>query len=315
MISMSRSVVALVIAAALVTALSGSGGSDARASVQPEATPVPTSGSLFYVSGSDRAILRYSFSSHRTRSVVTVSESSGIAKVGRTLFWQQYTTRTCGGSPVTEIMSVSLTSANPKPRRFLNCVYLNAGLVAVHGYLYFGAIDGIGRISTTGKNLNRHFIPMMKQAEGDSINGLATDGRHLYFTRCDNSSIGRVAINGSGLNYQFAAAARGTCPQPIAVGGKYVYWGSDGFGKDKDIDGVGRVRLDGTQPQPRWQSVHTGQVAVSLAADARHVYWDWGGAGNSPTYVGRVGTDRRGFTKRWAHGHGAFLLTTPGANA
>jgi hypothetical protein len=251
--------------------------------------------------------LRRSFATGRTSTIVTHADApTAITKVGDQLYWEQFATRPCRNDnyPST-IMTLSLATKKPKATAFLRCLSSSDGVVAEHGFLYFAESNGIGRIGLDHHQLKRRYIPLTTQPEGDSLDGLASNGTDLYFSRCDDDGIGRVALDGSDLSYNFLQTGHKSCPQALAIGNGHIYW--------SDLNPIGRARLDGTKVQRSWQSIRSGQGPYFLAADQRHVYWSWGGAASTPSYVGRVGTDHRHFTKRWASGQGAFLLTTPGS--
>ena len=106
----------------------------------------------------------------------------------------------------------------------------------------------------------------------------------------------------------FIKLPKGSCPQGLAIGSGDLYWAEVG-------GHVGRATVEGTHIVSKWLNVHTSQGPFNLAADDDNIYWDWGGVAGSPIHVGRVRASGRGFDSSIFLGQGAFLLTSPGANA
>jgi hypothetical protein len=307
---LSRRIVVVVIAVVATLCGTGTGWSRPSSGHVDDAAHASRSGNLFYVSETDGAILRHSF---RTGHFAIVAKGlngpTAIVKVGHRLVWEQQAGNACKRyRNADEIMSLSLARKSAKPRVLLGCLNdeTEGGFVFSHGYLYIAMSNGIGRVGLHGRHFDRRYIALSQEADGASLNGLASDGSYLYFSRCLAGTIGRVAFNGSALSYGFVKTGYKSCPQAVAVGNGHIYW--------SDLNPIGRARLDGTHVQRNWLSIRSDEGPFFLAADAYHVYWDWGGAAGSPSYVGRVRTNRNDFTKPWARGQGAFLLTSPGAN-
>lgn len=294
---------AVTASAAFVGTASGHSGVDpARGSHSPR------EGSLFYVNESGSAILRRALASGRTSTVAAgLKGPTGIVKVGDRLFWDQQAGYACSSDP-NDDQIIALTSPSQHPKIVRNCVPSagGTGLVATRRHLYLVQQHGIGRMNLRGGHFDRRDIPLSNQLDGSAANGLASDGRYLYFSRCDGDEIGRVARDGTGLNYDFIRTGHKTCPQALAVGGGHLYWTQGGV--------IGRARLDGSHIRRNWQSIHNGNGPFFLAANAHHVYWDWGGDAGTPSFVGRVTVTRQHFAKRWRRGQGAFLLVSPAAN-
>lgn len=153
--------------------------------------------------------------------------------------------------------------------------------VGAGGWLYWTDRPGIGRVRPDGAQLSRHFIRKV-----DAATGLATDGRHLYFSD-GSSQIGRVDINGHGRDPSFIRLRRSAVPQGLAVGSGHLYWTESGVGPPSYI---GRATLLGTHADDHWLNLHQLAGPFELAADDRWLYFDWQvGAGPNPPFdVGRA---------------------------
>ena len=101
---------------------------------------------------------------------------------------------------------------------------------------------------------------------------------------------------------------KSSCPQGLAIGGGELYWAEVG-------GHVGRATVGGTHIASKWLNIHTSQGPFDLAADKSNLYWDWGGVAGSPIHVGRARVSGRGTDRSIFLGQGAFLLTSPGADA
>jgi hypothetical protein len=256
-------------------------------------------GDLYYVAGG--YVMRAPVSGGKPKRVVRVGDVSvtGMAIAGGRLFWVTLT----GADD--SLSYVGLKGA-PKAHVLVGKLPFPVGLVAAGGWLYWADENAIGRVRPTGAQLNRQFVKLPQESGGGVANGLATDGHHLYFSRCQDNEIGRVDVGGKGL--AFIKLPKGSCPQGLAVGANDLYWAQlGGF--------VGHATLQGTHVVDKWLNVHTGQGPFNLAADHNDIYWDWGGVAGSPVHVGRVRVNRRALHRSILLGQGAFLLTSPGASA
>jgi hypothetical protein len=259
----------------------------------------PAPGDLYYVAGG--YIMRVPVSGGAAKRVVHVGNVSvtGIAIAGGRLFWMTLT----GANDA--ISYVGLKGA-PRAHMLVGRLDLPVGLVAADGWLYWADQNAIGRVRPNGKQLSRKFIKLPQEHGGGVANGLATDGHHLFFSRCQDSEIGRANFGGGGVG--FIKLPKSACPQGLAVGGGDLYWA--------EIGGhVGRATLQGTHIVSNWLNIHTMDGPFNLAADRIDIYWDWGGVAGSPIHVGRARVSGRGFDRSIRLGQGAFLLTAPGANA
>ncbi|MGH3255862.1 MAG: hypothetical protein ACRDOU_10835 [Streptosporangiaceae bacterium] len=258
-----------------------------------------TPGDLYYVAGG--YIVQVPVSGGTAKRVVRVGDVSvsGIAIADNRLFWVTLT----GANDA--ISYVGLKGA-PHAHMLVGGLDFPVGLVAADGWLYWADENAIGRVRPNGTNLSRKFIKLPQETGGGVANGLATDGHHLFFSRCQNAEIGRVNFGGGGV--AFIKLPKGSCPQGLAIGSGDLYWAEVG-------GHMGRATVQGTHIVSKWLSVHTSQGPFNLAADDDNIYWDWGGVAGSPIHVGRVRVSGRGFDSSIVLGQGAFLLTSPGANA
>jgi hypothetical protein len=142
-------------------------------------------------------------------------------------------------------------------------------------------------VALDGSHLRRRFIVMPAENGGGVADGLASDGAHLYFSRCQDDAIGRADLDGSHLVQQFfSIGPHQACPQGIAIAGGHVYWTQLGSGM------IGRAALDGGGADSAWLDTGSGaQGPFQIVADNSHIYWTWGGAYRTPNYTGRADAD------------------------
>jgi hypothetical protein len=181
--------------------------------------------------------------------------------------------------------------------------------------------------------------------------GLVTAGGWLYYV--DQNAIGRVRVNGTGLNRRFVRLPQesgGGVAQGLATDGSYLYFSRclngeigrvslSGAGLDlsfitlpktacpqqlavgnthiywTDLGGhIGRASLTGHGASDTWLNIQQTQGPFNVAADDTSVYWDWGGTADSPMHVGTASVNGTGVRTDYLTGQGAFLLTAPGAS-
>jgi hypothetical protein len=298
---LAAGVTALTAAATMLAAPAAAGAAVLRppAAVHAVIHAKKTPGDLYYVAGG--YIMRVPVSGGAAKRVVRVGDVSvtGIAVADNRLFWVTLT----GANDA--ISYVGLKGA-PHAHMLVGRLDFPVGLVAADGWLYWADENAIGRVHPNGTKLSRQFIKLPQETGGGVANGLATDGHHLYFSRCQNAEIGRANFGGGGVAY--IKLSKVSCPQGLAVGGGEMYWAEVG-------GHVGRATLQGTHIVSKWLNIHTSQGPFNLAADDDNIYWDWGGVAGSPIHVGRARVSGRGFDSSIFIGQGAFLLTSPGANA
>ena len=233
------------------------------------------------------AIAKLNLAGPRSTEIVKVGNSNlfGIAVGGRYVFW----TTEAGTGDRGNVMRATLTGHGVRP--------LIAGLpapdavIAVHGFLYWSDHDAIGRVALNGSHLDRRFIVLPREQGGGVADGLATDGTHLYFSRCLDDSIGRADLDGHHVIRSYiSTGGHGSCPQGIAVGGSHLYCNR----QRKPGRSAGRASIAAASTGDGSMSAPT-RVRSRLVADTAHIYWTWGGVAGSPTWTGRVSADRSHF--------------------
>jgi hypothetical protein len=229
------------------------------------------------------AINRLNLSGARTITrVVELGEVNlfGIALAGPYLYWSTE----AGPHDRGAIMRATLDGHNV--RQMVGGLPAPASLIAIHGFVYWSDQDAIGRIALNGSKLRRRFIALPQEPGGGVADGLATDGTHLYFTRCADDTIGRAALNGGHLDLRYIALGPMSCPQGISAGGQHLYW------TELPAGTIGRATLTGHDIDGHWLDIHSNQGPFQVAADTTHVYWTWGGVDGSPSYTGQADTNR-----------------------
>jgi hypothetical protein len=239
------------------------------------------------------ALDRLSLSGPRTSTeVVEVGNVNlfGIAVDPPYLFWSfQAGPRNRGA-----IMRASLSGRHV--RRLVGALAAPASVIAVGGYLYWSDQDAIGRVALDGSHLRRRFIVLPREAGAGVADGLASDGVHLYFSRCEDHTIGRVDLNGGRLAAGFLPLGHASCPQGIAVAAGRLYWTELGFGT------IGRALVNGRDVNRRWLNIRSDQGPFQVVADSAHVYWSWGGIDGFPSYTGRADADGSHLDRRFLPG-------------
>jgi hypothetical protein len=259
------------------------------------ASAAPSAGALYYYNAG--YIMRAPLAGGTAQRVVHVGNISvsGIAIADGRLYW------TNDG-----ISYISL-SGPPHVRQLVTDQSFPIALVAAGGWLYWADQKAIGRVRPDGAQLSRRFLALRQENGGGVADGLATDGSHLYFSRCQDGTIGRVNLSGAGLDMSFIRLPGLACPQGLAVGNDHLYW--------TELGGhVGRATLAGGGASMTWLSIHEGDGPFNVTADGSNLYWDWGGGAGSPEYVGTAKVTGAGVRTRFLTGQGAFLDTAPGAS-
>jgi hypothetical protein len=211
----------------------------------------------------------------------------GLAVARRHLFWVTETAPADRGA----IMSAGIDGRDV--RTLVGGLRAPNSIVAAGGFVYWSDEHGIGRVALNGSRPRRRFVALPQERGGGVADGLASDGRHLYFSRCTEHAIGRIDLEPRRVTRDFLATGPGSCPQGLAVAGGHLYWTELGSGR------IGRSDLGGGTADDRWLSIHSDQGPFQLAADAAHVYWTWGGVDGSPAFTGRVSANRSHLDRRF----------------
>jgi len=185
--------------------------------------------------------------------------------------------------------------------------------------LYWSSGSGLARANMDGSEFDGQFVPAASTGPFVSYagcQGVAVDSSHVYWAEPSRRSIGRVDLDGSGVEYDFLAGLENPCG--IAVDGTSIYWAEeeggqigradlDGGAVDRDfVDGItnpcgvavgngylywtaehylARVPLSGGIPERIYEGNGTFYFC-GVAVDSNHLYW--GGFGES---IGRVELD------------------------
>ena len=160
------------------------------------------------------------------------------------------------------------------------------GPVIAGGHIYWSETHAIARANLNGSHVRRAFKRLPLQSSGEATDGLATDGRYIYFSRCQDATIGRVALDGSEADPDFITLAHGQCPQGIAVAGGQIYWTNLGLEAPGTI---GRASLGGGEAKDRWLTMPSTPDGGpwSLAAADGQLFFIWGGTPEyAPTFIG-----------------------------
>lgn len=221
--------------------------------------------------------------------VVKVGGASlfGIALGGPYIYWS--TER--GPRDRGAIMRASLKGGHI--RRVVGGLKSADSVIAVHGYVYWDDQDAIGRVALNGSHLERHFIDLVPEQGSAVADGLASDGTYLYFSRCDDNTIGRADLDGNDVEERLISLGAKSCPQGLAVTGTHIYWTQLGSGT------IGRAGLNGRDVHGRWLNIRSRQGPFQIVADRAHVYWTWGGVDGSPSYTGRADANRSHLDRRF----------------
>ena len=221
--------------------------------------------------------------------VVDVGTASlfGIAVGGPYVYWSTERGVRARGA----IMRASLTGKHV--RRVVPGLRSADSVIAVHGYVYWADRDAIGRVALDGSHLQRHLIDLTPDQDDAVADGLASDGTYLYFSRCDDNTIGRADLDGNNVDEALISLGAKSCPQGLAVTRTHIYWTQLGSGT------IGRARLNGRDVDGRWLNIHSRQGPFQVVADRAHVYWTWGGVDGSPSYTGRADANRSHLDRRF----------------
>jgi len=288
-----RIILTVAIALAGVTAAAGS------ADAAPKQAHTTAKGDLYYVTGG--YIARVPVAGGTPQRLVRIGGVSvtGMAVADGRLYWVTQDTRG-------RLDYITLGKGIQPAHTLVSGIEFAAGLATAGGWLYWADENAIGRVRPGGESLSRRFVVPPQETGGGVANGLATDGRYLYFSRCQDNEISRVATSGHGANLRFIRLPAQSCPQQLAVGNDHLYW-------TVLIGHIGRATLNGQNASDTWLAIRSGEGPFNVAADNASVYWDWGGTAGSPMHIGTATVSGAHLRTTYLLGQGALLLTAPGA--
>jgi hypothetical protein len=211
----------------------------------------------------------------------------GIAVGGRSIYWSTQSGPRDRGS----IMQAPLDGG--RAHRLVGGLTEPASVAVVGRHVYWDDRSAIGRVALNGSHPHPRLIRLPAEAGGGVADGLTSDGRHLYFSRCADNTIGRADLDGSHVHQRFMSIAGRRCPQGLAAAGGHIFWTELGQGM------IGRASLDGHGVNPHWLQVHTHQGPFQVAVGGDRVYWTWGGENGSPSYTGRADENRSHLDRRF----------------
>lgn len=283
----------LTLAIALAGTSVAAGSADAA---QAQSAP---KGDLYYVT--DGYIARVPVAGGAAQRLVHIGGVSvtGMAVADGRLYWVTQDTRG-------QLDYITLGKGIQRAHTLVTGLEFAAGLATAGGWLYWADENAIGRVRPGGASLNRRFLVPPQETGGGVANGLATDGRYLYFSRCQDNEISRVATSGHGVNLRFIRLPARSCPQQLAVGNGHLYWAVL-------VGHIGRATLNGQNASDTWLAIRSGEGPFNVAADNASVYWDWGGTVGSPMHIGTATVSGAHLHTTYLLGQGALLLTAPGA--
>jgi hypothetical protein len=194
------------------------------------------------------------------------SASLALSVTNQYIFWWQETSTFAKPDLVPRIWRARLDGSDAHP---IISTDITPNTAVVGAFIYWIGDHGIGRARLDGTQAAVAFVPLRPERGGGVADGLATDGRYLYFGRCDDGEIGRVDADGSGLRTRFIAIGAKNCTPGIAVGGRFIYW-CNGRGPGGRI---GRAKLNGTGADSHWLNTRDPMGPVTLAANRDFIYW------------------------------------------
>jgi virginiamycin B lyase len=96
----------------------------------------------------------------------------------------------------------------------------------------------------------------------NALNGVAVDGRNIYWANRGTGAIGEANLDGTRVNQNFITGA--SAPYGVAVDGQHIYWANEGSNE------IGEANLDGSGVN---QSYLFATAPTGVAVDGQHIYW------------------------------------------
>lgn len=137
-----------------------------------------------------------------------------------------------------------------------------------------------------GANLDGTGMSEAAITGAESPCGVAVNGTHLFWANRREDGIGRVKVDGSGLDNLFIRTPSQSYPCGVAIDDSYLYWANHGYGTRGTT--IGRAALDGSSIDPHF--IDGALNPCGVAVDRDYVYWANEGA--SSTTGGTIGRAR-----------------------
>ena len=237
---------------------------------------------LYYQDGAwiDRVALT---PKHRPVHVIdTKSGPLAIAVAGSHVFWTDESDDAAGfGSSIMEA-----DADGRHVRTLVSGLPITISLAAAHGYVYWPDEDGIGRVAVDGTHQDRSYIPLPPENGGGVADGLAITGSHLFFSRCQDGTVGRVDLDGHSIRQNLVSLGWPNCPQALATDGGRVYWAELGEAGES-YGRIGSATRGGGDIEEASLVINSEDGPFGIAAGGGSMFWAWGGATGSPEYVAR----------------------------
>ena len=221
--------------------------------------------------------------------------ASALAASATTIYWST-------GGEQRVIWQVPLHGGTP--RRLIAGV--TAGYLTVGGgYVYWAEKQVIGRVRVDGTGRQSALISVTLAStvsEPAEVNGLATDGRYVYFASCFGGAVGRASMDGTGAAQRFITLPSRYCAQSLAVNGKYLYFTDLGSGTNSGV--IGRGSINGREVNPFWyRTVNDELGPYAVTGSGASLYWGHGeSTASGRSYIGKMRTDATGVQDEWLVG-------------
>ena len=178
-------------------------------------------------------------------------------------------------------------------------------------YVFWIDPTGLSRVGIDGTDVRRRLVPLPKNDAGQSADDVAGDARWVYFSRCDDGAVGRVATDGNHLARRFVYAGKRSCPEGLGVGNGHLYWASAVSEHGDLIPALGRATTSGHAIRNDW--LHTGGdfSPLDVAAGGGRIFWTSSlssAKSGATSYLGRARADGSGIVPRLFRDDAAFSL-------
>lgn len=203
----------------------------------------------------------------------------GLTRDATYLYWCDQTAHTIGRAKLdgTEVNNEWIKGAE---RPAVVCV--NAG------HVYWANQEGfIGRATIAGGSIEPKWVSL--GVAFTHVIGL--DSTYVYFSGGGSSKIGRVKLDGTGVETGWLETGAGTLG--IFISPTHIYWGREGE------NFIGRAKLDGTEKIMEWVKgvdAGGGLGAYAITGDGTYLYLGMRGVGGD---IARVKLDGTGLESAW----------------